>query len=428
MKKSSALALLVFASVANARVSHAADAGALPQDAPPAAASASPLHVLITGGGPDQQNNQVAIESNVRYVTRLLPTGAVRRTLFTDGHTDSRNVRYEDRSGQHYRATQIPALDGPSQLDAFHRSLTDLARPDAPLLLYFTGHGSPESRRSYANNRYDMWGDQELTVRRLSREIAALPPGEPVTLVMVECFSGAFGNLLFQDGTPTGSLVDRPICGFFASLDLRMAAGCTPEINEADYHDFTGYFFAALGGVSRIGRPVGDADYNHDGTVGMNEAFAYALSHDESIDTPVCTSDVFLRRYVKYDEVELFGHSYSMVRGWATPAQAAALDAISTRLRLTGEDSVARAWGRFRNIDIGAEDSRDVFTLRYIRLAKSIVLAHMLMTDPSAVTADAQTLRARYAALIRLESANPLKQAAPNANAVAASSLKSPSR
>src|ERR1043166_1338504 len=35
--------------------------------------AAEPLRVLIVGGGPDLANNQVAIESNVRYVGRLLP-------------------------------------------------------------------------------------------------------------------------------------------------------------------------------------------------------------------------------------------------------------------------------------------------------------------------------------------------------------------
>ena len=38
------------------------------------------------------------------------------------------------------------------------------------------------------------------------------------------------------------------------------------------------------------------ADYNHDGRVGMDEAFAYSLIHDTSIDVPVCTSDIYLRQ------------------------------------------------------------------------------------------------------------------------------------
>src|SRR5262245_54512688 len=46
---------------------------------------AEPLRVLIVGGGPDLLNNQVAIESNVRYVGKLLPRNCTRTTLFADG-------------------------------------------------------------------------------------------------------------------------------------------------------------------------------------------------------------------------------------------------------------------------------------------------------------------------------------------------------
>ena len=142
---------------------------------------------------------------------------------------------------------------------------------------------------------------------------------------MVECFSGGFGNLLFQGGDPNGPVTDKDMCGFFASIPDREAAGCTPEVNEANYRDFTSYFFAALSGQDRLGRPVTGADYDHNGKVGMNEAFAYALIHDVSIDTPVCTSDVFLRRFVKTPDDVVFAIPYHDVLrvGRARPARRA---------------------------------------------------------------------------------------------------------
>src|SRR5207247_1653971 len=171
-------------------------------------------------------------------------------------------------------------------------------------------------------NFYDLWGE-ELSVRDLAQQIATLPAEVPVTLVMVQCFSGAFGNLVFTNGDPQAAPVQRPIAGFFAAPQDRMAAGCTPEVNEVEYHDFTSYFFAALTGRDRLGRKVSGADYNHDGRVGMDEAFAYSLIHDISIDVPVCTSDVFLQKFVPADDAELFRTGYSQVRIWATPAQVA---------------------------------------------------------------------------------------------------------
>ena len=390
-----------------------------PHMAPSLAATPAPssLRALIVGGGPNLSHNQVAIESNVRYVTRLLPLGTRARTLFADGNPHATNVLYEDEAGKtNFRAPQIPGLDGPSRREAVHLEIAQLASLPAPaqspLLLYFTGHGSPNRRNDLDNNDYDLWGGQYLSVRDLAREISVVPAKTPVVVVMAQCFSGAFGNLIFQNGDPGAPLIaeTRSICGFFASIPQREAAGCTPEINEANYHDFTGYFFAALGGKSRIGATVTGADFNHDGVVGMDEAFAYALIHDESIDTPVCTSDVFLRRFVKMPDGPIFQTPYTQARSWASLAQRAALEALSQRLHLTGEDRLDAAYRHLTRIQADSENPGDVFDIRFVRLAKSVVLAHQL----EASTVD-PALKARYLALRRAEAANPIAATAPDA-------------
>jgi hypothetical protein len=332
------------------------------------------LRVLIVGGGPDMTNNQVAIESNVRYLGKLLPPDTIRTTLFADGDMNHATVLYEDdpatlsagerllnlilygqendvSSPTHYRKPNLGGkLDGPSKRAEIARSfaLLDQEFTDASnrrsLLLYFTGHGSPD-RVNGENNRYDLWGeDEQLSVRDLSRHLARLPANVPVTLVMVQCFSGAFGNLLFEDGDPNGDLTTRDIAGFYATVKDRVAAGCTSAVDEAEYHDFTSYFFAALTGKDRVGRAVTGADYNGDGRVGMDEAFCYTLIHDESIDVPVCTSDVFLRRFVPQDDRTTFRNPFSRIVSWASPAQKAALEALSERLHLSGEDRAAVAY------------------------------------------------------------------------------------
>ena len=247
----------------------AATVGALAADVLPAS---PPLRVLMLGGGPDLPHNQTAIESNVRYVDRLLPK-AEKRVLFYDGKPQSKDVLCEDGSGrQYYRPPHLPRLDGPDSLPAIKAEFQSLASgpASAPVLIYATGHGSPGDE-TLDNNDYDLWNGGTLSVRTLAGQIKTLPESAPVTLVMVECFSGSFGNLLFENGDPKAPLIHRDLCGFFASISARPAAGCTPEINEADYRDFTGYFFEALSGHSRLGRPVTGADYNHDGKVGMDE-------------------------------------------------------------------------------------------------------------------------------------------------------------
>lgn len=344
-----------------------------------APAPAKPLHVLIVGGGPNLEHNQVAIESNVRYVNGLLPPAVKRTTLFADGKAQSATVLYDvdtsanspaqqllslllaDQPGgeadPHYRRPNLGApLDGAAQLPAIDKAFDILALlpPGAasPILLSFTGHGSPD-KGDHENNRFDLWAetgpDAGLAVHKLAEEIDRLPAGAPVTLVMVQCFSGAFGNLLFEGGNPQGALIRRDIAGFFATTKDRVAAGCTPEVNEADYHDFTSYFFAALTGRSRMGQSVTGADYNRDGRVGMDEAYCYTLAHDKSIDVPVCTSDVFLRRFVPMPDAQLFQTPYNDVTAWATPAQNAALEALTQTLHLAGAQRVAAAYLKLKN-------------------------------------------------------------------------------
>ena len=180
---------------------------------------------------------------------------------------------------------------------------------------------------------------------------------------MVQCFSGAFGNLIFEDGDPKGAPVRRDVAGFFATIKERVAAGCTSAINEEDYHDFTSYFFAALTGRDRLGRRVSRADYNEDGRIGMDEAYCYTLSHDESIDIPVCTSDVFLRRFVPAKDVEVFQTPYSNVLGWASPAQRAALEGLSSKLHRSGENRLGRAYDEM--MAGGGSDGRNSWMADY---------------------------------------------------------------
>jgi hypothetical protein len=342
-----------------------------------AGARADDRQAVLIGGGPNPKSNQAAIESNVRYLLRLLPADVKRTVLFADGDPKAETVLYEEQAkplkpGERivtllldgpeaaspttlkYRAPNLSQIDGPSrraEIEGLFSRLSTQAPAESPLLLYFTGHGSPARNRNLDNNVYDLWQEDGLSVRDLAAQLDRLPVAQPVTLVMVQCYSGAFGNLLFRNGDPKGEPTDRDLAGFYATVKERVAAGCTPAVDESEYHDFTSYFFAALTGQDRVGRKVRGADYNHDGQVAMDEAFCYALSHDASIDIPICTSDVYLRRVVTTPDEEIFKTPYSRVKGWASPAQRAALEDISKRLRLAGDDRGLVAYNRFRGAD-----------------------------------------------------------------------------
>jgi hypothetical protein len=356
------------------------------QQAQPNKVAVAPLRVLVVGGGPDLDNNQVAIESNVRYLNRSLPAQTPRTVLFADGNAQSETVLFDQAQklsrGQYlygllfeengpqeivstWRRPQLGSpLDGASRrvdvTRAFTRLARDSSRDPRNVLLYFTGHGS-QNRADTNNNFYDLWNSEQLSVRDLSGQIARLPARVPVTLVMVQCFSGAFTNLLFAGGDAKGDLIDRDIAGFFATTRFRVAAGCTSEVDEREYHDFTSYFFAALTGRDRVGRRISGADFNRDGRVGMDEAFCFTLANDKSIDVPVATSDLFLRRFVSPAALST---RFAIVRAAASPAQRAALDKLSQELKLSGEDRLAQAHHR---VDENASSSEESALLKQAR-------------------------------------------------------------
>lgn len=343
---------------------------------PLSAQGPEPLTVLTVGGGPRPRANQVAIESNVRYVDGLLPTTASRRILYADGKGSEEIVLYVqpetsvspaeracrllfegNREGvEKLRKPDIRVIDGPSSKTAIKGEFDRIATSGkGPVLLYFTGHGN-QDESNLDNNAYDLWtGNQRATrseatfsVKDFATEMKRIPKERPVTVVMVQCFSGAFANLLFEDGDPTKPMVDRPFCGFFAATRERTAAGCTPEINEAEYHDFTSYFFAALSGKDRTGRTIAATDYDKNGVIGMTEAYYYAMINEPSVDVPVATSDLFLRTFANMRDDEIVKIPFAKIREMASPAQRDALDLLSKALDANEDDRLLTALADIR--------------------------------------------------------------------------------
>jgi hypothetical protein len=152
-----------------------------------------------------------------------------------------------------------------------------------------------------------------------------------------------------------------------------------------------------------MGRPVTGADYNQDRRVGLDEAFAWTLLHDVSIDTPVCTSDMFLRRFVTMADAEIASQSFKTLRSWASPAQQAVLDGLSTMLRLSGDDRLRVLFARFSRLRPNSPGLNDVRLIRLVNLARSVARAHALE-----ISGD-ETTRRRFAELLLAERRNPLR-------------------
>lgn len=336
----------------------------------PPADRLSPLHALLIGGGPDLENNGAEIESHLRFAAQILPADANRLVHFTDGKPRSRTVSFTNSAllsesrralsvllpgGGFGAETQSRAPDLGVKVNAaadrkeIKRAIGKVAavvkRTPAPVLIYFAGHGSYNSDNE-ENNSFSLWKNEALGVAELAAELTRFSPTVPIALVMVQCYSGAFANVIFRQGDPARELGDHDIVGFFATARDREAAGCGSEIHEPEYQDFSSYFFGALCGVSRLGEPMTGADYDEDGTVTMHEAYCFALIHDDSTDAPTCTSEVFLRRFVTMNDPEVCETAFAMIDTAASPAQRAVLGALSRKLELSGEQRLLEAHDR----------------------------------------------------------------------------------
>lgn len=375
------------------------------------------LQTLVIGGGPNPRNNQIAIESNVRYIGRLLPAGDSFRVLFADGSLTSKSVLFisekpseESNIGPFsvpgsrftYREPNLPRLDGPAVVDSVRSELTELSKDrKTPAFLYFTGHGSlaPDLKVS----QFDLWNGGRFAVPDLVEGLKNFDKDKPVTLLMVQCHSGDFANVLYKNGDRTQGLAENRVCGFFASISARVAAGCTPAVNEENYQDFSSYFLAALSGQDRVGKKVSGADFDGNGKIGMNEAFCWSLVNDEAIDTPICTSDELLRLTAQMTDDEVFRTPYAEALRWASPAQKAALEGLSDRLKLSGDGRLAEAYQKYAQLDPKDMKKEPILGFRFICLARSVVLGHAMAKQSD------RALKQRYATLVKDESQNPLR-------------------
>lgn len=335
-------------------------------------------YILVLGGGPSLESSEYSIEQNVIYFQqirdRLGMASPTVKILFASGAGESLDVRQQTRESGTLRLTlaklmgsrdsdQIAEIDyrhnqicgsdalvpdtGPCRRDDVMRALTSLSRSLQPrdrLLIYMTGHGG--KGKPVENGHFFPWESNPVSVRDFTAKLDQFDPKVQVFLVMVQCYSGSFANVIYQGGDPSRGLAKHERAGFFAATDSLPAAGCTPEIKLDAYEDFSTYFWAALAGQDRLGKPAPSADYNRDGRISGSEAFFYSIVETTTIDMPVSTSDSFLRRHApKASSPSSIDadHEYSKLLKAAAPLERLALENITKRLNLTGEDRIAKA-------------------------------------------------------------------------------------
>jgi hypothetical protein len=250
------------------------------------------------GGGGAPSYNEIAIEKNVFYFQRTLtalgqdPSRA--KIWFANGEDGRKTVRYIEDGEEKFKAPTIPGIQGSATFANLRSAMQDEATQAKPSFFYFTGHGS-HNKADENNNAMILWNEQNANVRQFTAMLDQFPPQKPFVAVMVQCYSGAFANLIYKGGNPKQGVALHDRCGFFATVKERPSVGCTPEVNEADYRDYSSSFFAGLSGISRTGQKVDRADYDRDDRISFREAHAFAKIDEKASDLPVSTLEVWLQ-------------------------------------------------------------------------------------------------------------------------------------
>lgn len=282
-------------------------------------------HILVLGGGYSPSGNQISLESNVKYFREISSSiglgNATVSTYFADGKENGRDIQFFDPNylvpdinlimaelfgktkglANQYRSNQLKP-DGSSSIANIDQWFNQRKKSTFPgkNLIYFTGHGGKGDNKTPHNTTAYLWSNNRLKVTEFVKKLDQLPTKQSTILVMVQCYSGGFANVIFENGDPSKGVSKHSRAGFFSTIQTRVAAGCTPDIREENYQEYSTSFWEALSGVSRMGRKINQPDYNSDGKTSLMEAHSYVCIHSNTIDIPIKTSDILLRKFLPH--------------------------------------------------------------------------------------------------------------------------------
>ena len=361
-------------------------------------------YLLTIGGGYSPSGNQASLEKNVLFYQRLLDEQGLGNlshdVYFSDGEAAGEDLQVMDRGsvpkanrlmaeffgsvddlGLTYRNHQVPQVRGgtrPENIRKWFETTGPKLREGDRLLIYVTAHGNrSNNRRNEHDTTIATWNNTSIKMTEFVELLDRLPKGVEVIAVMVQCHAGGFARFIYKGGDPDRGLSEQRRIGFFATVHDRAAAGCTPDIDESSYVEYSTYFWAALGGRDRSGNVIPMPDYDGNGTVSFDEAHAYVILAADTIDLPVKTSDEYLTVHSKFgdgkDDSKLLANDepYDKILSLATPIQSAVLEGLSEQLELSGSNRVVDAWketqprrGQGRNRSRGSRGDSQTTALR----------------------------------------------------------------
>jgi hypothetical protein len=328
---------------------------------------------LTIGGGYSPSGNQASLEKNVLYVQRVMGSKQLVRNdiFFADGNDSKADLEVMDPTsvpkanrlmaeffgstrnlGLAYRNHRVPNVIGatnPKNVRGWFQKVGPEMKSGDRLIIYVTAHGSgSRDQRNTHETTIAMWNNSALKMTEFVGLLDKLPQDIEVVAVMVQCHAGGFARFIFNEGNPDAGLSPQRRVGFFATVHDRQAAGCTPEVDEATYVEYSSYFWAAVSGKDRLGNAINKPDYDKDGVVSLEEAHAYTVLTAETIDLPLKSSGEFLTKHGRYGRAGgnllTDDAAYSDVMAVASPVQREVLNGLSKQLGLNGEQRIMQAF------------------------------------------------------------------------------------
>jgi thiol-disulfide isomerase/thioredoxin len=248
------------------------------------------------------------------------------------------------------------------------------------LLLYVTDHGKQDPK-GLGDNTITLWGEQ-LSVSELRELLTHIGPGVRVVMLMSQCYSGGFANVIFPDGVeiaPTGN-----VCGYFSAPPDRKAHGCYPEASGKETLGHSHRMFDALPAFQRL-----------------PDAQREVLVTDGTPDVPHATTGFFLAKQLERNAA-LGGHETAefvdmlLVEAWEDPLtwerEIRLLDRVGQTFGFSSSRSLEQLDDQTQGLS-ALRDQLDIYAERWERALDA--LQHENMSDFHAANPE---LRNRVAA------------------------------
>lgn len=322
--------------------------------------------VVIFGGADGPENDQASIEAQVIQLSTVLRAAqpqvlfggaagqAVRESAEVDDTTLWLGRIFSAREGVEglYRESSLGAKA--ASLSAFFRAIDRGQANKQGTIVFGAGHGSGPSGDEPAT--LSLWTDASIPLDRLAHHLDRKKRRGPFAMVLGQCFSGSFSDLLHRGGRSEAEIAEPIRCVLAAAPHDRTASGCTSDVSDPWARAYMLEVAQALGQA--------EADLDGDGAVSLAEAHARAKITDRTTDVPVKSSEAYVSRMLEDAAPEpTIGGMKPPASFQDTLAAAEAEDrAVLLALAPPGDDPLAKAAAQKTELDRRAEAAEQAIT------------------------------------------------------------------